>query len=806
MKKIRIAAAAAAVIVIALIVFIFVIINSNTYITEGEVKITQLKKNARILRDGKGMAYIYAQNLHDALFAMGFATAQDRLFQMEISRLVSRGRISEMLGEKGIQTDKKMRTLSFYKNAEKHSQILSSRTKQFFQWYIDGVNEFIINHKDDHHMKFNLAGIEPEPWEIEDSLCLLYYMGWNSAGDINTEIIAQMLVEKLGAKKAGEIFPVNTHPGEKHAALPTGEKYNMKQAGIDWRQVLHDQKLQSIMEADSGFRVGSNNWAVSAARSRSGKPVVANDTHLDARIMPGPWYPCALIMPEERIAGASIPGIPAIIAGRNTNVAVGITNSYGDAQDLYIETIDPDNPEHYMEGSRSIPFKVRTETIRIKDKDAPGKTREQKIRIRSTKRGPVVSGVLKGLDTKHVITMRWSPFDSMTPSLGIRDLMFAESTAQVKKALSSVTTIMLNFVFADIHGNIGWQTTGRIPVRTHGESIAPLKVENETDNWSEWIPYPAMPQEYNPAEQWLGTCNHKTVPEDYPYYISSQFSPSYRYRRLGELMGEGRKLSVDDHWAFQRDIKNLMAKKIAPVMAESLAGHDDTKEMSGILSDWDYKETRDSLATALFHAVYREFLYQTFEDELGKELLDTFADKGYFWKERLEQMVLSGGSSWFDDIATEKRETMEDIFHRAAVSAKSGLEKQFGEDPEKWQWGRLHKLEFINPVARDGFLKDILGGGTHPMGGSAETLYRAMYSYTDPFDVTLSASLRMVADLGDPDKVAAVIPCGIAGRLFHDHAKDQTDAFMNGDKLYWWFSDKMIKDHTRQQLVLNAGK
>lgn len=805
MKKIRIAAAAAAAVLIGTVVIVAVLIRSNNYRTEGEISMRQLKQNVRICRDEKGMAYIYAQNTHDAFFAMGFAAAQDRLFQMEMSRRFAQGKISEVIGENGINIDKRMRTLGFNKNAEKHAEILSRSTRDIIRWYTDGINEFIRSHEHDHHAEFRLAGTKPEPWGIEDSLSLLYYMGWNSAGDLETEIIALMLAEKLGPDRAREIFPLNIHPEEKQATDYTGLQASIEQSGIHWKEILEDSKLRSFMETDARFHAGSNNWAVSGERSSRGKPVVANDPHLDSRIMPGPWYPCALIMPEERITGVSVPGIPAVVVGRNSHVAFGVTNSYGDAQDLYIETIDPDNPRHYMEGESSAAFETRTETIKIKDDDAQGGMREEKITIRSTRRGPVVSDVLKGLDTDHVITLRWSPFESMTPALGIEDLMFAQSAGDVKRALCSVTTIMLNFVFADTGGNIGWQTTGRLPVRSRGESIMPGKVNGEPDDWKGWIPYGAMPQEYNPGKQWLGTCNHKTVPGDYPYYISSRFAPSYRYERLMELM-EGRdKLTVDDHWDFQRDKKNPMAEKILPVMAESLAGKKETKDMAEILRGWDLTDSRDSAGAAVFQAVYREFVYHTFEDELGGRLMETFADAGYFWKERLQHMVLSGDSPWFDDINTSERETMSDIFVQAAVSAKSALENKLGEDPEKWQWGDLHKLEFVSPIMRSGFLKSALGGGAHPMGGSSETLYRAIYAYSDPFDVTVSASLRMVADLGDPDKVAAVLPCGVAGRQFHEHSKDQTGAFMSGEKLYWWFSDEKIEEHTRSQLVLKAG-
>ena len=312
-----------------------------------------------------------------------------------------------------------------------------------------------------------------------------------------------------------------------------------------------------------------------------------------------------------------------------------------------------------------------------------------------------------------------------------------------------------------------------------------------------------MPHSTNPEKGWLGTCNHKVVASDYPYYYSSHFSPSYRYRRLTELLNSPGSKSVDDHWQYQRDEKNLLAEKIAPVMARALMAHKDTEEMGKILASWDFMDKPDLAAPTIFQATYLAFARLVFEDELGNKTTNTLLDDWYFWQERLEKMVLKGSSEWLDNVKTPaKVETVNDLFHQAALKASAQLRAKVGKDPHDWAWGKVHTLELVSPIRRNGFGKELLGSGPMPMGGSGETLYRGLFDPNDPFSVTISASLRMVADMADEDKVAAVLPGGVTGRLFSPHQKDQIQSFMDGSKMYWWLSDKAISEHTEHTLRL----
>jgi penicillin amidase len=785
----------------------FVLINGlhgckslNNYQTSGTLKLANLSQLVEVVRDEKGMAYIRAGNLDDALTAQGFVTAQDRLFQMEMIRRAAQGRISEVMGEKAKPFDIRMRTLGFYRNARKHAQMLDAESYQYFENYICGINAYITTRGKTHPLELKLTGIQPSPWVVADILSIIYYMSWGTSANLATEIIAQMLLEKVGPERVGELLPMNINPDD----LPdgTGVAKTIKVPGKDHKK-LSLSRIDSVFSSPYRLNIGSNNWVIGAALSASGKPIVANDPHLEATILPGPWYPCGLITPSFRAVGANIPGIPGLILFRNDHIAIGTTNAYGDIQDLYLETLDPENPKHYLEGDQSLPFEIIKEILVVKDKKAPDGFRKESIEIHLTRRGPVVSKVLPGLVTDQIITLRWSPFETMRPSLGFKKILTARSVADVRRALADTSVIALNFVFADTNDSIGWQVSGKLPIRSQKDGTFPFVVRDGCDNWTGWVPYDDMPQSYNPDKGWVGTCNHKTVNRAYPYYYSSHQASSYRYQRLKQLMNRSGKKTAADLWEFQRDTLNLMAKAIAPIMAKALTKPEETRRIGEILFQWDFQDDQSQAAPTIFQAIYRDFARRVFTDELGEVLTDTMLSNWYFWQERLQRMILDNNSSWFDDHSTvEVTETRDDLFYQAALNVAQDLSGRLGSKPEKWLWGKIHRIDYLNPIRQKGIGKGVLGGGSHPVSGSGETLRRNMYDFNRPFDVIISDSLRMVADLGDSEKVLAVLPGGVSGRTFHPHAKDQIDSFIKGEKEFWWFSDAAIRAHTETTLIL----
>jgi penicillin amidase len=758
--------------------------------------LTGLQHPVKVVRDEKGMPYIFAANWPDAFQAMGFVTAQDRLFQMELTRMVATGRIAELVGEKGLALDRRMRTIGIHRLAERHARLLQEDATALFRCYLAGVNAFVERHAADHQLEFRLAGIQPTPWTVPDVLAVMYYMSWSTSANIKTEIISQMLVERLGPARAEELLPLNLNPDDDRAVQSLA---GLQPQGID---LLGDRGLAGFME-DDPLGVGSNNWVCGPAKSPGRKPILANDPHLDARILPGPWYPCGLVTPGLTIVGAHIPGLPVMPIFRNDHVTAGITNAYGDVQDLYVEALDPFDAGRYLEGDRSIPFQVIEETLRIKDTSAPEGYRQEKMIIRLTRRGPVISDAFPNLDTDRVLTLRWAAAESMRPDSDFTRIMRATSAEDLREALKDWTTIQLNFVFADREGNIGWQVSGTLPNRIGGGGTVPYVVKDGSDNWSGWIPFEDMPQSANPEEGWLGTCNHMTVRSDYPYYYSSYFASSYRYRRLKTLMTGRSEITAEEHYRFQRDTRNVMAEALVPIMVPVLTAHEDTRAMGDLLSGWDCEDAADQTAPTVFHAISDRWAFDVFVDELGEQLTRTMLATWYFWQERFQSMVNAGQSPWFDDInTTGVRETSQDILYRAAQEAQQDLASRLGNDMDRWRWGRVHTITFVSPIRREGFGKGLLGGGEHPVSGSGETLRRGRYDFNQPFAVNFSASLRMVADLSDSEKVLAVIPGGISGRVFHPHARDQMTPFLEGGHTYWWFSRGAIDAHAQSELVL----
>jgi penicillin amidase len=324
--------------------------------------------------------------------------------------------------------DIRMRTIGLHRMAGKQADILNDETKGYFQKYVDGINAFIENCPDDIHLEFKLAGIKPEKWEVIDSLGILYYMGYSSSANLNSEIVAQMLLETLGYEKTSQLMPVNINADDPDDTgkmkMPPQENLSMAKTSI---------KDLLAYTSDRTLRAGSNNWAVSPARSKSKSTILSGDPHLDTRILPGVWYPVGLITPEIRAVGAQIPGIPGMVIGRTDHIALSMTNNYGDMVDLYIETPDPENPYNYLEGTNSIPFINIKETLKIKDKDQPEGFRLEPVTIRATRRGPVVSDVLPDLETRNVITLRFAPAESMEPNIDLFEVLTAKDTRVLAK-------------------------------------------------------------------------------------------------------------------------------------------------------------------------------------------------------------------------------------------------------------------------------------------------------------------------------------------------------------------------------------
>jgi penicillin amidase len=771
--------------------------------TSGALPLDGLADEVRVLRDDLGVPYIYAQTLPDALRAQGFVAGQDRLFQLETAKRAAAGRLAEVFGagpdEAVADLDREARVIGFHRLGRRQADQLAPRSAEIVDAYLAGLNAYIETREETHPLEFRLAGFQPEPWTRADLLAVMYFLGWASSANFEAELIAQEILSAHGPELFSEIAPLVVNPD---AGGPPDGLVN--EAALRRTGVAAPPPAWAGPGWSAAGLGGSNNWAMSGSKAGAEAAVVTNDPHLDSRILPGPWHPVGLITPELRIVGVSA-GMPGVIIGRSDHIALGVTNAYADTVDLYVETVDPRDPGRYLEGEQSLPFETVTETLRIKDDAAETGFREEALRVRFTRRGPVISEPAGTEDS--VLTLRWAAAEYMGDELGIDALLRARDVDEALEAIAKVRIVSLNFVVGDTQGRIARRASGAAPIRVRGDGMAPFPVTDEIDNWAGPIPPEDMPGEVDPARGWTGSANHYTAPADFPYVYTSFASPDYRYRRMQALF-DGAPVDAEAAWAAQYDTVNLFARGLAPIFAAALAQAEDpeVRQLGAQLAAWDHRDEADGIEPTLFQELVRQTARLTFQDELGAELAGRYLSNWYVWQQRFDAMVREGGSSWFDDVTTPQVETRDDLVRRAGHAALDRLSQDHSEDRDSWRWGAVHRMEFTGPLRREGLVGRLTGNRSLAMSGSGETLLRALYPYHEPFAPQWSASLRMTADLNDPDKIRAVLPGGVVGRTFNPHLADQTEAWASeAPRTYWWFSDAAIRTHARTQLVLTPA-
>jgi penicillin amidase len=763
---------------------------------DGELVLPGLSAPVRVHRDEHGIPYIFAANTPDLIRAQGFVVAQGRLFQIEGYRAIATGRLAEAMGPGGLASDRQIRLLGLRRNAERHARLLSPESRAFLTWYAEGMNAYIEGHADDHPLELKLAGFTPRRWTLEDMVTVLHFVNWSQAANFKAELNMQKLIDKFGADKAlRELAPVNVNPfrvlqpaivGDASTARPLGGLRLL--AGLD--------EPDAPLAPGAPVAVGSNNWAVGKSRSASGAAVLVNDPHLDARMLPGIWYPVGLFAPGIQAVGAALPAVPGIQVGRTAHVAFGVTNAYGDSQDLFIEKVAPDRPDQYVDGDRLRPFQLIEEVIRIKDKDAPGGLRDERMTIRATVRGPVISGPVFGHDGDSLLSLRMASAELPGGGLGLDQLLTARSVAEVDQAAQAMDVIYFNYVFVDKAGGIGHRSTGRVPVRASRQGSHP-KVVGASDDWRGFIPPDQMPGSISPPRDWVGTANHDNRPDGYAFDYSSYFASSYRIRRMIEVLDQARGMRTADQSALMMDAQNLQAPRLKPALVAALQADAAHADLARILEAWDGRDNEDLAAPLIYHSLYERLVYETYADEMGDKLTRSWLGQWYAWQERFDELLKTPDAAWFDDIRTPQTETLPDLIRRVAAAVRPGLQARHGADPAQWKWGNEHRIAFVSPLRRNGAGRDFLGYAEAPMSGSGATLLRALNPFLGGFEVNFFASMRLVADMGDDQKIEAVVSGGVVDRQFHPHQKDQLPAWSEGRLLNWWFAPAQVEANSR---------
>lgn len=776
-----------AVLLVLAVFGFFWIKNINNFKREGQFEISINEQPIKIIRDENGVAYVLAENKADVIRGQGFVMAQDRLFQIEFYRALIKGEAAALVGSSMLQSDIKMRVLDLVGNAERNYQYLDDKTLETLSWYCEGFNEYLKVAPGEFPVELDLLGIEPQPLKPLDIVSVIHFIGLFHSQNLEDEVLSLNLSSRM--ENADELLPLSINLDR---TKPLNRDTLNFVAGVSRGNAMAQRLPMPILPYP---QFGSNNWAIGGEKSQSGKPILANDPHVDARVLPGTFYPIGLICPEFKAAGIATPGIPGLLCGRNEFVSFGVTNAYGDSQDLFIEKTEGG---FYLQNGEKVPFELRKEVIKIKD------SASVELQIRSTLRGPIISDFpVFNILTDDVVSFRWSLAVTESNSLGVERLLEAKNVSSFRQALGGMDNMFFNFVIADTEGNIAHQATGLVPIRSGlaGEVPQPGSV---ADTWQGFIPKNELPNMINPERGWVGTANHDTRPDDYPYYYSNHFSPYYRYQRLKEEFSGDKKLAAKDLWNLIFDVKNTQAEKLAPLFVDVLNGDERTQDLAEILRAWNREDEINEVGASVYNVLYNELLDLVLNDELPDELEDLYWQNVYYWNQRLDSLILSE-HPFIDNLETPEKETLSDLILAAGLRTEEVLTKKFGENKADWTWGKLHTVYFFSPIRSKGMGSKLLGAELLPKQGSNQTLNRggSMKSKDHEFETSWFSSFRMVADMADEEKMMGIVSGGSSARIFHPYYKSQLAKWHAGEWIPYWISEDKVLENAKFELVLN---
>lgn len=726
----------------------------------GTISVQGISARVTIARDADGIPLVTAANDADAAFGLGYAHAQDRLFQMELQRRYGAGRLAEIFGAEAVPVDRQMRVLGLYRAAEAEWPHLPSAVQRALNAYAAGVNAFVATRHGALPPEFVLLHLTPEPWRPADTLVWGKLMDLQLGGNYRGELERARLARTVPPDDMAVLYP--DYPKDGPTIL------------ADLAPLYRRLPLDGLMHAMTdgvGPTMASNNWVVDGAHSQSGKPLVANDPHLGFNT-PGFWYLARLKTPQREIDGATVAGTPFVVIGHNDHIAWGFTTSTADIEDLFIEKLDPADPTHYLTPTGSTPFQTRQETIRVKDKPPV------EITIRATRHGPVVSDMLPAgtADAGYVLALQATYLDDAdTTPVTLWGIDRADDWASFRTALKSFVAPSQNIVYGDTAGTIGFMMPGRIPIRKSGNGWMPIPGWTGDYDWTGFIPFDELPQGTNPAAGHFSSANNKIVPDTYRYFISRDWDVPYRATRITQMLAADKTLSPGASEKMQADTLSLMARQLLPLLTRITPPDDNARAALDLLRHWDLRMDGDRPEPLILTAWLRDFAHTIFFNRLGAAAADYWALKPAVLLD-----ILTKHQDWCGDEPCDKR------LATALDTALGRLRRDYGPDMEAWKWGRAHIAEFPNPlIERIPLLKDWLKVAISGQGG-VDTVNVGPISVRDdahPFVQRFGAGLRIVTDLADPAGSRMITAPGQSGNPLSPHYRDLLTRWRHFDYL-----------------------
>ncbi len=755
---------------------------------DGVLSVAGLSAPVTVVRDRFGVPHITAANDRDLYFAQGFVHAQDRLFQMDVERRLARGELAELFGAKAIAADRLFRHLGFAARAPAIVASWPRSTREIVASYCAGANA-AMDAARAWPAELRVLRVPPRRFTPEDvaAVGLLKSIGlsqWTEEAALYRAWLS------LPREKALELLPVT--PPDAPVVTPA---YGAAAAAP---AVLADA-LASLRLTVGGLprAGGSNAWAVSGRKSVTRRPLLANDPHI-LLTCPSLWYENHLVAPGMDVYGVSFPGAPCVVIGHNPEIAWGFTNAMLDDADFFVEKVDGEN---VMFRRKWGPMARRVETIRVRG------ARDETVVVRETPHGPILSPVFPGIG--GVLSLRWIGFDGGDPVGALHAINRARNRKEFLAAAALFPHPAQNVVYADAEGNVGVAMIGKIPLRKGGRGQLPVPGDSGEWDWKGTVPFSRNPSVWNPPDGFVVAANFPPAGRSYPHYLSRLYEPPDRGKRIIRLLSGPGPFSVDKFERIQADACRPDAGETVSLAIRAArrreAQSPDLREAARMLSAWDLCASADSPGAALYEAFSEKLIENAFRDDMGPALFEEVAGTSRILWNAMDRAVARGDSLFFEDVATGRKETLDELMARSLSDAMSLLKNRLGGAYATWSWGRLHEVTFEHPFGKVRYLQRWFNIGPMAVPGDGRTVFKEEFRHGTDFSVVVGPSMRQVVPLGFRGKARSVITTGASGHFFEPHYRDQTDLWRSVRSHPAWTETRDIDANAESRLRLMPG-
>jgi len=771
---------------------------------DGRLQVKGLSAAVKVTRDGHGVPAIEAATPEDLFFAQGYVTAQDRLWQMDVMRRFGAGELSEILGEDTLKIDREQRILGLRAAAGKSLALASPRDRSYFDAYARGVNAFIEAHGNALPIEFRILKYRPKPWQAEDSIVIANQM----VKDLNYYYIPDTLARekvlaKLGPELAGDLYVNRSW----HDRPPTVMREDLNEqnnqndsdddddddSGPDNSVTEHRGAVEIWAQGAPEAVNGSNDWVVSGAHTVTGKPLLSNDMHLGHQ-MPNLWYEAHLRSSNLDVAGVTLPGMPYVIVGHNQRIAWGFTNIGPTVADVYIENFNAQGAYQTPQGWQQPEH--REEVIHVKGKA------DVAVDVKITRHGPVVTELFPG-ETRP-LALRWTLYEGL--HMPFFDVDSAQNWEEFRKAFSQLDAPGQNVVYADVEGNIGYQATGRVPIRASGDGSLPVSGADDAHEWTAYIPFDKLPSIYNPSSGVIATANGRITPDGYAYSIATEWEAPWRTERIYHVLESGGKFAPADMLALENDVHSendlFAAERFVYAVDHAAKPSARAKQAADLMRNWDGRMLASSAAATIAVRSGRELTRLLLEPRLGpapddpKRQQATLNWRTYNWTMRtvwLQNVLLHQPKRWLP----EKYPNYDELLTSAVEAAVNGSDAP--KDLALWNWGSFNAVEIDHPVlGKIPVLQRWAEPGVKEQSGSGYTV-KAVTRHHGP-------SERFTANLADLDQSTLNTVTGQAGNFLSPYYMDQWKAWYEGSTFTLPFTSQAVEATGAHRLVLQPER